>query len=69
MVRATSDETQTVAMGATVTFYTPGVGTSQVRGSRTYQGSIVGEIVGPPGVLTAGPSRATSNAVFVSDPG
>lgn len=69
VVRATSDEVQTVPMGVTVTLYTPEEGTTQVRGSRTYEGDIVGEIVGPPGVVTAGPNRAGSNSVFVVDPG
>lgn len=69
VVRATSDEIQTVPMGATITFYTPELGSSQVRGSRTYQGNIVGEIVGPPGVVSPGPNRAGSNSVFIVDPG
>lgn len=67
--RANGLEIQIIAMGSTVTFYTPEVNTTQVRGSQTYQGNTVGRIVGPPGVVTDGPNRARINSVYVVDPG
>jgi hypothetical protein len=38
-------------------------------GSSWYQGDITGQIVGPAGVVTPGPSRASSNRAWVNDPG
>ena len=67
--QATSEQVRTVPMGGTATYYTPATNGSKVRGSGTYVGNIVGEIVGPPGVTTSGPSRAASRYVFVTDPG
>lgn len=67
--RVTSDDTQTIPMGATVTFYTPLVGGPKVRGSATYEGNVIGQLVGPPGVVSDGPSTARSNRLFVTDPG
>jgi hypothetical protein len=72
VTRATSDQTQNVTVnGATTTYYTPaeGPGNPKVRGSAWYQGDITGQIVGPPGVVTPGPSRASSNRAWVNDPG
>jgi hypothetical protein len=68
--RATSDQTQDVAVnGGTTTYYTPMVGSNKVRGSSWYNGDISGQIVGPPGIVTTGPSRAHSHQVWVNDPG
>ncbi len=67
--RATSDQTQTIPMGATVTYYTPKLDGPKVHGSATYSGFLVGELVGPPGVVSDGPSNARSNSTYVSDPG
>lgn len=70
--RATSDQTQDVAVnGRATTYYTPmeEPGNPKVRGSGWYQGDIVGQMVGPPGVVTPGPSRASSNRAWVNDPG
>jgi len=69
--RATSDQTQNVTVnGPATTYYTPleGPGNPKVRGSAWYQGDITGQIVGPPGVVTPGPSRASSNRAWVNDP-
>lgn len=68
--RATSDDTQTIAMGTTVTYYTPKLGDqTKVRGSASYEGNVTGEIVGPPGIIAEGPKPARSNRVHVTDPG
>ena len=69
VTRATSDQTQTIRMGGTATFYTPATDGAKVRGSQTYVGNIFGEIIGPPGVITSGPNRAASRYVYVTDPG
>ncbi|MGH3906408.1 MAG: hypothetical protein ACRDTE_19850 [Pseudonocardiaceae bacterium] len=72
VTRATSDQTQNVTVnGPATTYYTPRAepGNPKVRGSGWYQGDITGQIVGPPGVVTPGPSRASSNRAWVNDPG
>jgi hypothetical protein len=69
VTRATSDLVQVVPMGGTVTYYTPELDGPKVRGSATYVGNVLGEIVGPPGVVTSGPNRAGSNYTHVTDPG
>ncbi|MGH3839009.1 MAG: hypothetical protein ACRDSF_25425 [Pseudonocardiaceae bacterium] len=72
MQRAISDQIQDVAVnGGATTYYTPleEPGNPKVRGSGWYQGDVVGQMVGPPGVVTAGPSRASSNRAWVNDPG
>ena len=51
-MRATSDQSQTIIMGFDSYFLYPVVGGSKVRGSASYQGTVVGQIVGPPGVVT-----------------
>lgn len=67
--RATSDQVQVIPMGGTATYYTPLEGPTKVRGSGWYEGTVTGQIVGPPGVVTDGPARARSNRVYVVDPG
>lgn len=72
VTRATSDQTQNVTVnGGATTYYTPRAepGNPKVRGSGWYQGNITGQIVGPPGVVTPGPSHAASNRAWVHDPG
>ncbi len=65
-----SDQTQDVAVnGGGTTYHTPMVGPTKVRGSGWYKGDISGQIVGPPGIVTMGPSRAFSNQAWVNDPG
>lgn len=67
--RASSDQTQTIPMGGSATYYTPVVGGTKVRGSATYQGDIDGQVVGPPGAIGSGPNPVSSNRVYVVDPG
>jgi len=72
VTEATSDQTQNVAVnGPATTYYTPleGPGSPKVRGSKWFQGDVTAEIVAPPpGVVTDGPSSASSNRVWVNDP-
>ena len=69
VTRATSDQIQTIPMGTTVTYYTPELDGPKVRGSASYQCSVLGSIVGPPGIVVDPPQRATSNRIYVTDPG
>jgi hypothetical protein len=72
VMRATSDQTQPItANGEPVTYYTPleGPGKPKVRGSAWYQGDVTGHIIAPAGVVTPGPSHASSNRAWVNDPG
>jgi hypothetical protein len=57
-IMTTSDQTQVVKTGDSVTFYTPEKSGKQVRTAGTYTGYITGEITAPvPGKIGTGNSR------------
>lgn len=66
ITRATSDQTQTIAMGTTAIYYTPLVDGPKVQFAATFEGRIFGQVVGPPGTTAAPPNRGASNRVYIS---